>query len=141
MGISNARLDAILREYDKQQLQHQYELNKRFDEVYTKIPEYRALEESIPSISFNYTKKYIDGDTTAKAELKKELDSIVTKKQELLIQNGFPKDYLEMQYTCNLCKDTGYIEHKKCSCLQNKIFSALYDQSNIANFLESNNFS
>ena len=140
MGLSNAQLDAILREYDRQQLQHQYELNKRFDEVYAKIPEYRALEESIPTISFSYTQKYIDGDKTAKTELKKELDAIVQKKQALLLQNGFPKNYLEMQYSCELCKDTGYVERQKCSCLQNKIFSALYDQSNIANFLQTNNF-
>ena len=141
MGISNTMLDAILREYDSQRLTHQYELDKRVDEVYAKIPEYQLLQESIPTISFSYTQKYIDGDMTAKAELKKELDAISAKKQELLEENGFPKDYLEMQYTCPLCKDTGYIEQRKCSCLQNKIFSALYAQSNIAKFLQTNNFS
>ena len=140
MGLSNAQLDAILREYDSQRLKHQYELDKRVDEVYAKIPDYKLLQESIPTISFGYTQKYIDGDKTAKTELKKELDAIVRKKQELLIQNGFPKNYLEMQYSCELCKDTGYVGQKKCSCLQNKIFSALYNQSNIANFLQTNNF-
>ena len=36
MAMNNARFEAIMREYDKLQLQHQYELNKRFEEVYAK---------------------------------------------------------------------------------------------------------
>ena len=140
MAMNNARFEAIMREYDKLQLQNQYELNKRFEEVYAKLPEYQTLEESVSTISASYGRKYIDGDLTAKDQLKKELDQIVKKKQQLLIQNGFPADYLELQYTCPICKDTGYIEQKKCACLQNKIFSVLYEQSNIAHFLKTNNF-
>lgn len=141
MALNNSQFAAIMREYDKLQLQHQYELNKRFEEVYAKIPEYRTLEESVPTISMSYTRKYLDGDLTAKSALKEELSRIVSRKKELLLQNGFPKDYLEMEYSCPSCQDTGYVNGQKCVCLKNKILSVTYAQSNIAELLETDNFS
>lgn len=140
MAMNNMQFDAIMREYDKLQLQHQYELNKRFDEVYTKIPEYRILEESVPAISMSYTRKLLDGDASVKNALKAELETIKEKKKALLVQNGFPADYLEMQYTCPICKDTGYANRQKCTCLKNKLLSVTYAQSNIAGLLKTDNF-
>lgn len=140
MAMNNTQFDAIMREYDKLQLQHQYELSKRFDEVYAKIPEYRILEESIPSLSMTYTRRLIDGDTTARDSLKEELSKIASQKKQLLLQNGFPTDYLEMQYSCLSCKDTGYIGSSKCACLKKRILSISYEQSNIAGLLETDNF-
>ena len=38
----------------------------------------------------------------------------------LLIENGFPEDYLDPIYTCSMCRDTGYTgEYKKefCTCV------------------------
>lgn len=141
MAMNNSQFDAIMREYDKLQLQHQYELNKRFEEVYSIIPEYKALEESIPSISMSYTRRLLEGDGTARNALKAELAEISSKKKQLLIQNGFPEDYLEMHYNCPVCKDSGYIGGEKCSCLKKQILSVAYEQSNIAKLLETDNFS
>ena len=130
-----------MRKYDKLQLQHQYELSKRFDEVYAKIPEYKTLEESIPTVSMSYTRRLLDGDAAARDALKASLAEISSKKKQLLLQNGFPEDYLEMQYNCPACKDTGYIGGEKCSCLKKQILSVSYEQSNIAKLLETDNFS
>lgn len=141
MAMNNTQFDAIMRKYDKLQLQHQYELSKRFDEVYAKIPEYKTLEESIPTVSMSYTRRLLDGDAAARDALKASLAEISSKKKQLLLQNGFPEDYLEMQYNCPACKDTGYIGGEKCSCLKKQILSVSYEQSNIAKLLETDNFS
>lgn len=141
MAMNNTQFDAIMRKYDKLQLQHQYELSKRFDEVYAKIPEYKTLEESIPTVSMSYTRRLLDGDAAARDALKAALAEISSKKKQLLLQNGFPEDYLEMQYNCPACKDTGYIGGEKCFCLKKQILSVSYEQSNIAKLLETDNFS
>lgn len=141
MAMNNTQFDVIMRKYDKLQLQHQYELSKRFDEVYAKIPEYKTLEESIPTVSMSYTRRLLDGDAAARDALKAALAEISSKKKQLLLQNGFPEDYLEMQYNCPACKDTGYIGGEKCFCLKKQILSVSYEQSNIAKLLETDNFS
>ena len=140
MAMDNSQFDAIMREYDQLQLQHKHELSARFDEVYTKLPEYKVLDESVSTVSMAYARKLIEGDTIAQNTLKKELSDISSKKEQLLIQNGFPKDYLEMHYSCPFCKDTGYIDGEKCVCLKNRLLSVLYEQSNIAKLLKTDNF-
>lgn len=141
MAIDNAQFDAIMREYDKLQLQHKHELNRRFEEVYAKIPEYKALDESVSTVAMTYGRALIEGESSSLTALKAELANLYSKKEQLLLENGFSKDYLVMQYNCPSCKDTGYIDGEKCSCLKNKLLSIMYEQSNIADLLETDNFS
>ena len=53
------------------------------------------------------------------------------KKEAFLTANGYPKDYLEMHYTCPDCKDTGYIGTEKCHCFRKAVTLLLYRQSNL----------
>lgn len=140
MSMDNAQFDAIMRTYDQLQLQNKHVLTKRFEEIYTNIPEYKALDESLPSVSIAYAKKVIEGDFSAQSELQNELSRITREKEYLLTSHGYSKDYLEMHYCCSLCKDTGYIGGNKCVCLKNKLLSVMYEQSNIAELLETDNF-
>lgn len=39
-------------------------------------------------------------------------------KAELLVENGYPADYLEEKHHCPLCKDTGHIGSRACACFQ-----------------------
>ncbi|MGN0520526.1 MAG: ATP-binding protein, partial [Candidatus Fimenecus sp.] len=40
------------------------------------------------------------------------------KRKELLLQNGFPADFLQPHYTCAVCEDTGAVDGKECACYQ-----------------------
>ena len=46
-----------------------------------------------------------------------------------------------MQYHCPDCKDTGYIDSEKCHCLKQKIINQMYQQSNLREILDAENFS
>ena len=140
MALNNSQYDAIMREYDQMQSQHQYELSKRRDEIFEKIPEYEALTYSTPSFAMSCTLKAIAGDSSAVATAKEELQRIKARKQELLLQIGYPADYLEIQYNCSACQDTGYINGEKCACLKKRILSITYAQSNLSELLKKNNF-
>ncbi len=141
MAMDNSQFDAIMRNYDQIQLQHKHELNKRFEEVYAKIPEYKSLDEAVSTVSVAYARQLIEGNKSVLNDLKSHLADLSSKKEQLLLANGFSKDYLKMEYTCKTCKDTGYIDGQKCTCLKNRILSIMYEQSNIAELLESDNFS
>ena len=43
------------------------------------------------------------------------------KRKELLKSAGFPEDYLEVKYTCDICKDTGYNKEFYCQCYRKLI--------------------
>lgn len=52
----------------------------------------------------------------AKANLKAQ-----SRRKELLKQAGFAEDYLDVKYTCELCKDTGYNKEFYCQCYRKLI--------------------
>ena len=43
------------------------------------------------------------------------------RRKELLKGAGFPEDYLEVKYTCDICKDTGYNKEFYCQCYRKLI--------------------
>lgn len=140
MELQNAQYQAIMRDYEKRQIRNHDIETERKNEIYSKIPEYKNICELISHLSISCAKERISGKKDTLEDLKAKIDSLIKRKEELLLSNGYSKDYLEPVYTCNDCKDTGYIGNEKCHCLKQAIISQLYKQSNIKELLEKENF-
>lgn len=140
MSLTNSQYDAIMRIYQQKQLNNRARLVKRREEIYQHLPAYAMMEEEIVSLSMEEAKKQLLEDESSLAQTKAAIHSLIASKQDLLISNGYPKDYLEEIYDCVDCKDTGYIEGKKCHCFRQAEIDLLYTQSNVKNILESENF-
>lgn len=140
MALTNSQFEAIMREYDNLRAKHDYELQKRTEEIYETIPKYKELHDSVSSVGQFYILKAMDGDQSAATDSKTALRNIKAKKDELLVQHGYPVDYLEKTFTCPSCQDTGFVNNKHCDCLKKKILSITYAQSNISELLKRNNF-
>lgn len=136
MGLRNAQYHAIMREYEKRQLKSHDIQTARYEEVYTKLPEFKSLDDSISILSVQYGKKLLNGDPTALSSLKEELALLRASKKKLLTSAGYPENYLEPVYECPDCKDTGYIGNEKCHCFKKAIIELLYEQSNIKKSLK-----
>lgn len=140
MALKNSQYYAIMREYEKRQLKNHDIQSRRYEEVYQKLPEFKALDESISILSVQYGKKLLNGDDRALASLKEELEILRSSKKNLLISAGFPENYLEPIYDCPDCKDTGYIGNQKCHCFKRAVIELLYEQSNIKEFPTESSF-
>ncbi|HIT89945.1 MAG TPA: ATP-binding protein [Candidatus Merdenecus merdavium] len=141
MALRNSQYDSIIREYDQKQFHHRHELDRRIQELYGKYKEFQEIDEEISSLSVACGRKLIEGDLEANKNLKHDIANLTKKRTNLLLQLGYPEDYLELHYDCNDCKDTGYIDHKKCHCFKKATLDLLYTQSNIKSILETENFS
>lgn len=140
MALTNVQYETILREYEEKQNEERHALAQRQQHVYTHIDGYRALEDATASLSTSFTRRLIDGDETARAELSASMQELSERKAVLLKQNGLSPDYLQMHYECPDCHDTGYIGTRKCHCFEQRIISLLYSQSHIADVLQNENF-
>lgn len=141
MSLNNAQYESILRTYEEKQLNSRHVLEMRYEEVYRKAPSYKDLEDTISSISVSQGRKLLAGNDDALIELKTIIRELKEQKYLTLIKAGFPKDYLTAIHDCPHCKDTGYIEGQKCQCFKQAIISLLYEQSNIRELLQTDNFS
>ena len=140
MSLTNTQYDIILRDYENRQLRNRHELERKTAYVYEHVPGYRELEEQVAAISVSQGKKYLSGDERAMEELKGILAEISSSKKQLLSEAGLPEDYLNPVYTCPDCQDTGYIHGQKCHCFKQAMITLLYEQSNIREVLQNDNF-
>ena len=146
MPLTNKQYDAIMREYDRRQY-HNYRIQcARKDEIYQKIPRIREIEESISFFSMAQAEKLFlseerdSADPNALEDLRRGLASLRQEKELLLKQNGYPADYLEMHYTCPVCRDTGYVGSRKCGCFHREEIRLLYSSSRLEEALAKENF-
>lgn len=141
MSLTNSQYDAIMREYDQIQLRNRQILAERTKEVEQAIPDYDRACAEIASLSVEYGKQYVSGEITNLDEYHRKMNELSYRKKKHLEEAGFPCDYLEPVYTCPDCKDTGYVDGKRCLCLEKRIINVLYSQSNLDQVLSTENFS
>ena len=135
-------LKQLLTEYDEKRRLKEYEADQRKQELLEKSSEYRSLENKIHDISLSSIKSVLnssgDNEKILK-ELETKNNEIIKKKANILSKLNLPEDYLEPDYDCKICKDTGYVGSELCSCIKQKALDIEYNKSNIAS-LEKENF-
>ena len=156
MALTNKQYDIIMREYDNIRTANQHILNERYEEVYRLAPEYTEIEQEIINISMDAARGRIlgqsidlssqeanynnSGSLNEYSNLHSKLSELNNRKIQCLIRIGKPADYLSPVYTCPLCKDTGYIGQERCSCFKKKAIDLVYQDSNLKNITDSENF-
>lgn len=94
---------------------------KRYEEVKQQIPQIAEIDRKradlISKLSFILS---LDADNKSDMidELNKEYSEVQTAVEKLLIDNGYPNDFLDDIYSCNKCRDTGFNDYEMCSCLK-----------------------
>ena len=146
MALTKEQYDSIMLEYSQARDLHHRELVRRRNQVYARIPEYRELESDVLTLGMQQLRSALmpeadEKGSAASVSLREHLDEIGRKKRQLLLDNGFPENYLAPVYDCPDCQDTGYIGTQKCHCLKSREIRVLYDQSHLQALFRTNNFS
>lgn len=148
MPLTNQQYNFIIRTYEKRRAENEAQLERRKTEIYQNIPEFQELDQKIISTSMDHARILLDPQNSRQRPQKElldalhqELENMRSSKLELLTAAGYPTDYLRPRYTCETCRDTGYVNGRKCSCFRRLEIEFLYDASQISDLLKTNNFS
>ncbi len=88
----------------------------RRKQILNKHPELLEIENIIRNAALEVIKGIGSGKRVDVNSLSEKNLEAQRKRAELLTKNGYPEDYLEPQYTCKLCNDTGIFNGKLCKC-------------------------
>lgn len=110
------------------------ENERRHQEIDQKIPEIAEVNYQLAQTSL----KILMGEDIE--ILKRQNLQAQRYCSQLLINHGYPADYLDMHYTCEKCQDTGYFEGRYCSCLEKLISSINTENMNRISQLKLCNF-
>lgn len=140
MGISNAAYEQILREYDAKQLAAVREHRFRVQRLEEEIPELSRINSHIAHLSADMAVMRIRGDRETLEKSSEERKRLIEYRNALIRSAGYSLEDLEPQYECGICRDTGYVGNEMCQCMRDRVIEILYDQSNIREVLERENF-
>ena len=75
--------------------------------------------------------------------IKTKFDLAKNEKNEILLKNNLPLNYLKPIYECNICNDTGYVlknnyKTELCNCLKQRLLNISYNKSNMSNLGKEN---
>lgn len=93
---------------------------EREREVRDRIPEMRRIEGELRALVGEVVAlTAAGGDVSgALAEIERKSAALCAERSEALASHGFPAGYLDEQYTCPGCRDSGYLpDGERCACL------------------------
>lgn len=134
--MNNTILKQLLTKYEQTRLQNIKDLDLRKKEIYSKNPRLEEIEKELNLASISIAKSALL-KTPNTENLENKIVELKKEREELLKQMGKNLSYLNLQYKCNFCKDTGYVFHNSqtimCTCLKQKLFDAEYNKANLGN--------
>jgi len=138
-GSAYAQAREIL---EKQRIRNEQELENRREILYKRSPRAKQLEQSIARTSISAARIIFKGGNV-KEEMQKLKETNLAAQAELesiIKRLGFPENYLEIQYQCSKCHDTGYANDKMCECMKKICRDIEYKKLNETSPLELSSF-
>ncbi len=115
-----------------QQRRHEAEMQQqlRHDEVVMMCPEIEKIESEMASHGAAVIKAVgMGGDVAAYVrDLSMKNLAAQQRRTEMLKKHGFDEDYLDVKYTCEVCKDTGSHDGYYCECYKKLIRETAREQ-------------
>lgn len=90
------------------------------EEIAILIPEIVSLQAELNQTSIRLSKLVLERPDHFSEALNRLRDNNLKTQEEIkriLVEHGYPQDYLSVRYTCQKCGDSGYVNGKRCSCL------------------------
>lgn len=63
--------------------------------------------------------------------LRERNERLLSERGEILTAAGYPADYSDIKYDCELCGDTGYVGTTMCECMKRALVMAGYESSGL----------
>ncbi len=120
------------------------ENERRIREINAKLPQIKEVND----VLFNTGKELISIISSGnRAEIDKKIQQLrnynngaQSMARKILVENGYPANYLDIQYNCPLCSDTGYNGSRFCSCFNKLCGKLSADELNKNAQLKLSNF-
>lgn len=100
-------------------------------ELYSAMPELEKLERDLSATGLAAAQAALAGGPHLDKiieNLKNKNLALQRRREELLQQAGFPKDFLQERYTCPICQDTGVVGQRPCQCFTELLRKLAYEK-------------
>ncbi|MDY5626196.1 MAG: ATP-binding protein [Clostridia bacterium] len=117
----------------KEQNELKFEQQKEF--LYNAHPRLKEIDTEISLTALRCARKIADKSRTVEdvsAEMMETLNRLKAEREAYIAKNNIDPSYINPRYSCEICKDTGYVNGKMCKCLKSRLVQKLYERSNMS---------
>ena len=94
------------------------EAAQRQAELYSRHPRLREYDRQLRGLTRSIALAAISEEAEETEGIMDRIRGVQEERRKLLDSLGLPRDILEPQYQCPLCKDTGTVEGRRCQCME-----------------------
>lgn len=134
MGYNRTDYFAVRDQFSKKYLKAREVAEERRAQIHAEIPEIFEIDKILSKTGVDIMRVITGGgaDTAEKiAELEARNAELIKKREELLVERGFAANYTDVQYECEKCGDTGYVDTVMCDCMKKALIKAGYESSGL----------
>lgn len=136
----------LLLEYQALRVQNEQALDARIEEAGRIDPEITRMREENASLALSTLKRIMTlEDESVRREAAEQMKQRgIFNNHEIrkrLVKAGLPENYLEMQYRCPVCRDSGYVGEapsRFCECFEKNLRMKQFEDGSMAGVREQN---
>ncbi len=142
MGYGNKIYQAAAQELERRKRQAEDTAEKGRERFYAQCPRAKQIREEMAQNAAGAAKAVLSGSDT-RAEITRMKDRGLALKAEynqLLAEHHLTEADVTPQYQCFLCRDTGFVDGRMCSCFKNLQRRMAYERLSMSVPLENSTF-
>lgn len=119
------------------------ENEERIREINEKLPQIREVNE----VLYNTSRELVSIISSGGKDVPERIEQLrqynlgaQAMSRKILAENGYPENYLDINYTCSKCSDTGYNGSRFCECFRTLCGKLFADELNKGSQLELSTF-
>lgn len=133
MGYGNKIYQSAMEELTRRRQAAESAARDRLEDFYARQPAAREVKAAMASNAAGAAKVVLSGgDVRSELEkLKQRGAALSAEYDRLLAKEGLTRADVAPRYTCPLCRDTGFVDGRMCTCLKNLQRSLAYEKLNM----------
>ncbi len=143
MGYSKEAVHEAKKKFDTRKSEWERKYEGRKAALYTVLPEVKEIDEELAKTGSKAAGIFLARKGDFESEIKKlkaENEKLIAKKTELISSNKLFCNMEKERYYCDKCKDSGYIDNKRCECYEKLIKAQMCERLNSASALKLSGF-
>jgi DNA replication protein DnaC len=114
--------------YENRRREKEERFESRLQDLYSKVPAVRLLDAELRATMAELVGVAVGtGSATLIDDIRSRNQKLQEERRSVIKSAGYPEGYLDDEYMCEKCHDTGYADTKMCQCL-----AAIYKQEQSA---------
>ncbi len=143
MAFNKEVFAKVKEDYSTKYRRAQLAADARKAELHSKVDGLALIDKELSLTGIKILEATMAGGSDREARIesiRKNNTRLLAERGVLLRAYGYPEDYTDIQYECEKCGDSGYVDTVMCDCMKRALVVASYESSGIAGLMQSQSF-